>query len=305
MNLESHYFLCMRSFCVVFKATIDVSIRYTDENTNFCSISGIQYARSQPADSRTDKHPTAAPSYVSIFMKVKQTMTLQAMARWQQCVLVWTCAKCEQNFNCTYCNRTSSVKLLCTPLKRHVRKMYFLHLISCIQWTLLHLLSCIQWTLLHHIELVKRHAHEAKLVVSPSNATAPFTVQRVYISPLSTETMLSSTYCIPQICLKRVTSADNLAESSTHSDSTDEVIEIKGDQFEDKKAEAESLQLSSVDMWALGLTTAIAGHYFSWNAGLGAGFGSYLIAMVVISTAYLCLILCISELSSALPFAGQ
>ena len=58
------------------------------------------------------------------------------------------------------------------------------------------------------------------------------------------------------------------------------------------------------DVWALGITVVIGGQYFSWNAGLVAGFGSYFIATILIGSAYLCLCLCTSELTSALPFAG-
>ena len=59
-----------------------------------------------------------------------------------------------------------------------------------------------------------------------------------------------------------------------------------------------------VDVWALGITIVIGGQYFSWNAGLTAGFFSYFIGTIVIGLAYICLCLCTSELSSALPFAG-
>ena len=57
-------------------------------------------------------------------------------------------------------------------------------------------------------------------------------------------------------------------------------------------------------IWLLGISIVIGGQYFSWNAGLAAGFGSYAIATFLVGTAYMCLCLCLSELSSALPFAG-
>lgn len=60
-----------------------------------------------------------------------------------------------------------------------------------------------------------------------------------------------------------------------------------------------------VDIWALGITIVIGGQYFNWNDGLSAGFGSYAIATLLIGTAYICLCFCTSELSSALPFAGE
>lgn len=87
--------------------------------------------------------------------------------------------------------------------------------------------------------------------------------------------------------------------------STEEVLDIQGDQFSDNKEEVSHLNLSCYDMWALGLTTAIGGHYFAWNEGLSIGFGGFLIALFLISTAFFCLVLCMAELSSALPFAGE
>ena len=93
-------------------------------------------------------------------------------------------------------------------------------------------------------------------------------------------------------------------ETSTHSDSTDGVIEVKGDQYTNK-VEAKDLNLSAFDIWTLALTTSIGGHYLTWNDGLSAGFGSYIIATFLIASAFVCLILCIAELSSALPFAGK
>jgi ethanolamine permease len=46
------------------------------------------------------------------------------------------------------------------------------------------------------------------------------------------------------------------------------------------------------------------GQYFSWNAGLVAGFGSFLICTFLIGTAYICLCFCNAEVTSSLPFAG-
>ena len=64
-------------------------------------------------------------------------------------------------------------------------------------------------------------------------------------------------------------------------------------------------QTRVVDIWALGITIVIGGQYFNWNEGLSAGFGSYAICTLLIGIAYICLCLCTSELSSALPFAGE
>mmetsp|Transcript_15041 Transcript_15041/g.13588 ORF Transcript_15041/g.13588 Transcript_15041/m.13588 type:complete len:661 (+) Transcript_15041:84-2066(+) len=58
------------------------------------------------------------------------------------------------------------------------------------------------------------------------------------------------------------------------------------------------------DLWALGITIVIGGQYFGWNAGLSSGFGSMAIATCLMGSAYVGLILSVSEISSALPFAG-
>ena len=62
--------------------------------------------------------------------------------------------------------------------------------------------------------------------------------------------------------------------------------------------------LTAFDVWALGITVVIGGQYFSWNNGLVAGFGSCCIAFALIGSAYLCLVLCIAEITSGLPFEG-
>ncbi|GLE02820.1 hypothetical protein PINS_up011684 [Pythium insidiosum] len=59
------------------------------------------------------------------------------------------------------------------------------------------------------------------------------------------------------------------------------------------------------DIWALGITIVIGGQYFSWNQGFQAGLSSYFIAFLLISSAYITLCLCQSEVTGALPFAGS
>lgn len=85
----------------------------------------------------------------------------------------------------------------------------------------------------------------------------------------------------------------------------DTVIEIKAELSAEHSFRVESLALNSADLWALGITIVIGGQYFAWNEALTAGFGSTLVATLLIATAYGSLMLCISELSSALPFAGK
>lgn len=70
-----------------------------------------------------------------------------------------------------------------------------------------------------------------------------------------------------------------------------------------KKNIDSGVRVNRFDVWCLGLTIVIGGQYFCWNAGLTAGFGSYFIALVLTSAAYICLCFCSSELTSALPFA--
>eukprot|EP01032_Pedospumella_encystans_P009646 gene9646-11338_t len=87
---------------------------------------------------------------------------------------------------------------------------------------------------------------------------------------------------MPLRCLSRATSISVKPECdpSIAADTPTpprEVFNIKGDQFSSKNDEQCDINLTSTDMIALGLTTAIA---------------------------YYCLVLCVAELSSALPFAG-
>ncbi len=58
-------------------------------------------------------------------------------------------------------------------------------------------------------------------------------------------------------------------------------------------------------LWALGVAAVISGDFFGWNYGLATGgFGGLLVATVLMAIMYVCMVLCIAELSTALPFAG-
>ena len=109
---------------------------------------------------------------------------------------------------------------------------------------------------------------------------------------------------------EEMNSAANLIESSAfaaqRSSSEDSLsnLDIKGDQT-DTESRFAVIKLSAFDMWAMGVAITISGLFFAWNAGLEAGFGSYIIARFLISLAYIALVFCISELSSGLPFAGK
>ncbi len=59
------------------------------------------------------------------------------------------------------------------------------------------------------------------------------------------------------------------------------------------------------DLWAFGITVVIGGQYFGWNGSLIMGFGSFNIALTLISFAYLTLCLSLSELTSFVPFGGK
>jgi len=60
----------------------------------------------------------------------------------------------------------------------------------------------------------------------------------------------------------------------------------------------------SFEIWALGIVIVVGGDFFSWNAGIVSGFGSFFLATVLVGTAYIILILCTSEMVSAFPFSG-
>ena len=100
------------------------------------------------------------------------------------------------------------------------------------------------------------------------------------------------------------TSDQVLDAASNHSASTDDVVDLKGDQIENREV-VKNLNLNYKHLWALALTTSIGGHYFAWNEGLSAGFCTYMVATIIISSGFVCLILTLAELSSALPFAGN
>eukprot|EP00455_Lapot_gusevi_P036862 TRINITY_DN4106_c0_g1_i3.p1 TRINITY_DN4106_c0_g1~~TRINITY_DN4106_c0_g1_i3.p1 ORF type:complete len:623 (+),score=47.94 TRINITY_DN4106_c0_g1_i3:121-1869(+) len=61
---------------------------------------------------------------------------------------------------------------------------------------------------------------------------------------------------------------------------------------------------NSFHLCGWGVAGVIAGEFMGWNTGLRAGFGGYLISTSMMTFAYLVLVLCLSELASALPFDG-
>jgi len=57
-------------------------------------------------------------------------------------------------------------------------------------------------------------------------------------------------------------------------------------------------------LWALGVGAVISGHYSGWNFGLANGFGSMLVAGLIIAAMYWWLIFSLAEMSQALPHTG-
>src|SRR5688572_32866028 len=57
-------------------------------------------------------------------------------------------------------------------------------------------------------------------------------------------------------------------------------------------------------LWALGVGAVISGHYSGWNFGLAHGFGSMLVAGLIIAAMYWGLIFSLAEMSPALPHTG-
>ncbi|KMY53778.1 ethanolamine transporter [Bacillus sp. FJAT-27231] len=63
--------------------------------------------------------------------------------------------------------------------------------------------------------------------------------------------------------------------------------------------------LTPLHLWAIGVGIVISGNYFGWNFGLSeSGYLGMLIATILMAVMYTCMCLGISELSTALPYAG-
>lgn len=58
-------------------------------------------------------------------------------------------------------------------------------------------------------------------------------------------------------------------------------------------------------LWALGVGAVISGDFSGWNLGVGqAGFGGFLLAVIIITVMYVGLCFSIAEMSPALPHTG-
>ena len=69
--------------------------------------------------------------------------------------------------------------------------------------------------------------------------------------------------------------------------------------------EVKRLSLNTVYLWGLGISIVVGGQFVGWNEVLKCGFGGALIATALITSAYYCLICCMAEISSAIPFGGE
>jgi ethanolamine permease len=63
-------------------------------------------------------------------------------------------------------------------------------------------------------------------------------------------------------------------------------------------------KISRIDATCLGLVIVLGGFYSSWNTALSAGLGSCLLAFFLVGVAYFRMCVCISTVSSVIPFSG-
>ena len=58
------------------------------------------------------------------------------------------------------------------------------------------------------------------------------------------------------------------------------------------------------DIYMMGLVIVMGGQMYGWNAALSVGFGSYAVGQSIIGIAYVILVMCLSEIASAVAFSG-
>ncbi|KXS15968.1 hypothetical protein M427DRAFT_44132 [Gonapodya prolifera JEL478] len=61
---------------------------------------------------------------------------------------------------------------------------------------------------------------------------------------------------------------------------------------------------SLLQLLGLGVSAVISGEFAGWNIGLHAGYGGFWVATVVAGIMYLCLALCLAEMSTSIPCVG-
>lgn len=63
--------------------------------------------------------------------------------------------------------------------------------------------------------------------------------------------------------------------------------------------------LTSIHLWAIAVGLVISGEYFGWNYGWAvAGTGGLLVATIIVTILYICLVFSFTELSTSIPNAG-
>jgi len=63
-------------------------------------------------------------------------------------------------------------------------------------------------------------------------------------------------------------------------------------------------QGSEFQIWSIGVVIIIGGNFIMWNAALTAGLFGFITLTLLVSTGFICLVMCISEILSGLPFGG-
>lgn len=61
-------------------------------------------------------------------------------------------------------------------------------------------------------------------------------------------------------------------------------------------------KLSLIHVWAVGVGSAIGGNFLGWNSCLQAGLGGASIGLILSFCLYMCLCLCIAEMSAQTKF---
>eukprot|EP01031_Cornospumella_fuschlensis_P036040 gene36040-43708_t len=61
---------------------------------------------------------------------------------------------------------------------------------------------------------------------------------------------------------------------------------------------------SRLDIFWIGVTIVLGGQIINWNKGLKMGYYEFFISLIITCVGYFCLTLCLSEMTSVLPFAG-
>lgn len=62
--------------------------------------------------------------------------------------------------------------------------------------------------------------------------------------------------------------------------------------------------LADCNLYLAGVSSVISGLLTFWNVGFAFGFWEFCFTTLFISIAYFCMVLCLAEMISILPFAG-